>query len=219
MYTIKDLIELVSRSVNILLPKRSNFEIVETLKPEDIYKLRRNDKKLENWITSIFSYSDHKVRAIIWELKYKNNTRHIDTISKIIYEEILAIMSDILIFDPNAIFLLIPIPITTKSRIERGYNQTEIIAKSILENDINRNLIYAPQWLSKTKETPKQSHTDSKEERQKNLNNSFNANNEVLGKYVFLIDDVTTTGSTLIEAKKSLIHNGAIEIYGFTIAH
>jgi competence protein ComFC len=104
-------------------------------------------------------------------------------------------------------------------KFERGFNQSEIIAKAIIANDNERKLLYAPQWLEKIKDTQKQSRSESKEERLKNLKDCFRANPKVNNYYVFLIDDVTTTGSTLIEAKKTLMEAGAKDVFGFTIAH
>ena len=135
------------------------------------------------------------------------------------HEEILSHIGDIIIFDGNAEFLLIPIPITEEKRIERGYNQSEYIAKNILENDVGHIMIYAPQWFSKIKNTPKQSTIQTREERLSNLTNSFEAKLGVRGKYIILIDDVVTTGSTLFEARKTLLSAGAKDILAFTIAH
>ncbi|TSC70237.1 MAG: hypothetical protein CEO12_441, partial [Parcubacteria group bacterium Gr01-1014_46] len=47
----------------------------------------------------------------------------------------------------------------------------------------------------------------------------FWADPRVEGKYVFLIDDVVTTGSTLREAKKTLVEAGAVNVYAITVAH
>ena len=103
--------------------------------------------------------------------------------------------------------------------MERGYNQSEYLAKAILQSDSARGLIYAPQWLVKVKDTPRQSHSQSREERVKNLAGSFEADQRVEGKYVILIDDVVTTGSTLSEARKTLLEASARDVFGFTIAH
>ena len=135
------------------------------------------------------------------------------------YEEIVGLLSDIVLFDSDAKFLLIPIPITNERRGERGYNQSELICRAIIENDTERILLYAPQWLQKIKETPRQSHSQSREERIKNLADSFEANPQVEGKYVVLVDDVVTTGSTLSEARKTLLEAGARDVFAFTIAH
>lgn len=206
--------------VDSILPPRTDFAIVNKLNAEKIDNLPvATEVEGLDWIYPLFYYKDNRVRAIIWELKYKENTKPVDYVAKLIYEEIIAEISDIVTFDSDAEFLLIPIPITETRRIERGYNQSEIIAKSILENDLARTLLYAPQWFQKVKDTPKQSQSESKQERMVNLTGCFEADPRVEGKYVILIDDVVTTGSTLSEARNTLLSAGARNVLAFTIAH
>lgn len=218
--TQNNILELLKRIIDFVLPPRTNFEIVRNLDKNTIFSLPKSDSvQNERWICPIFQYQDNRVKAIIWELKYKENTMPLETIGKMMFEEIISVVSDIVLFNNNAEFILLPIPMTEKAKVERGYNQSELIAKSIIENDSQRILLYAPQWFRKIKETEKQSRSNTKEERMSNLKDCFEANPNVEGKYVFLIDDVVTTGSTLIEARKTLINMGAIDVFAFTIAH
>ncbi len=217
---LKSIKEIIEKILDYLLPPRTNFDIVRKLKENDIFNLPK-PLKVEDfeWINPLFQYQNKKVKAIVWELKYKDNTLQLDTIGKLIFDEILALISDIQIFNSEAEFVLIPIPITNEKRRERGYNQSEYIAKSIIQNDLQHTLLYAPQWLTKIKETPEQNKSQTKEERIKNMADSFEANSQVEGKYIILIDDVVTTGSTLNEARKELLKKGAGDVFAFTIAH
>lgn len=217
---LKSIEKIFSYITNTLLPRRNDFDIVKNLDEKTINNLSRALKiSGSDWIHPMFNYKDNRVRAIIWELKYKENTLPLEHIGKIIYDEIVAVMGDIMLFDGNAKFLLIPVPISKERRMERGYNQSEFIAKSILENDLGHHLLYAPQWFQKIKDTPKQSHTQNKEERLRNLYQCFFADPKIEGYYVFLIDDVVTTGATLREASIELDRAGAKSIIAFTIAH
>ena len=205
---------------DLILPPRKDFDIVRKLTPEKINSLPKAPEVVgEDWIHPLFHYKDNKVRAIVWELKYKDNSQALDYIGKLLFDEILALISDIILFDNDAQFLLIPIPITSTRRVERGYNQSEYIARAIVENDLEHILIYAPQWLQKVKDTPKQSHSETRYNRVMNLLDSFEANIQVDGKYIILIDDVVTTGSTLAEARKELLNKGSKNVFAFTIAH
>ncbi len=217
---IKSIQKFFNFILDTILPPRTDFDIVRKLDENTIYTLPKAPN-VENmdWIHPLFHYKDNRVRAIIWELKYRENTGSLDVIGQMMFEEIFSSISDIVLFDNNAEFLLIPIPITNTRRGERGYNQSEHIAKAIRNFDVEHVLLYAPQWFTKIKDTPRQSHSESKEERVHNLSGCFSANEGVSGKYIILIDDVVTTGSTLSEAKNTLTKAGAVEVLAFTIAH
>ncbi|MEI6281035.1 MAG: phosphoribosyltransferase family protein [bacterium] len=79
--------------------------------------------------------------------------------------------------------------------------------------------------LIKIKETEHQARIKDRRIRLKNLSNSFAIKNgergEVMlkGKNIILIDDITTTGATLSEAKKILKQAGARKVIAFTVAH
>lgn len=217
---LKSLGDFLKLVLDFVLPPRSDFEIVKKLDEKSINKLPKAPpvEKMD-WIHPLFHYKDRKVKAIVWELKYKDNTRPLEYIGKLLYDEIIALVSDILLFNNDAQFLLIPIPISNERRAERGYNQSEYIAKEILANDLEHVLLYAPQWFSKTRETATQNKSHTKQERLENLIGCFEARPEVEGKYIILIDDVVTTGSTLSEARKTLLEAGTQDVYAFTIAH
>jgi ComF family protein len=216
----KQLWNILKSVFDYILPPRTHFEIVSKLNPETYSNIPKAHEMVgADWIHPLFTYGDKRVRAIIWELKYRENTLPLDHIGLLLYEEIFALMSDILLFDSKAEFLLIPIPISTQRRKERGYNQSEYLAKSVLEHDIEHALLYAPQWFQKIRETERQSHSHSKTERLQNLVGCFFADPRIAGKYVILIDDVVTTGSTLSEARKTLRNAGSREVFAFTIAH
>ncbi len=203
-----------------ILPKRRDTLVVETLTEEKIFELPRAPRCDDaDWIGALFNYHDDRVRALVWELKYRGNTFPVEHIGTLMYEEIHAIVSDVLLFEHDARFVLIPIPITPERRHERGYNQSEYIARAIVASDIHHTLLYAPQWLEKTKETEKQSRTQSRSERLKNIIGSFRAHPHVENAYVILVDDVVTTGATLSEARRVLLEAGATDVYAFTIAH
>lgn len=217
---LKSIEKLFSYILDLIAPLRSDFEIVKKLDEESINSLSKAPLvEGMDWVHPLFQYKNNKVRAIIWELKYKDNILPLEYIGKLIYEEIIPLISDISLFNANAQFLLIPIPITKERRSVRGYNQSEYICREILKNDLSHELLYAPQWFLKMKETPKQSQSESKEERKKNLTGCFMANPQIEGKYIILIDDVVTTGSTLSEARNTLLSSGAVDIFAFTVAH
>ena len=77
--------------------------------------------------------------------------------------------------------------------------------------------------LIKIKETPAQVEVKDKEKRIKNLEGAFSVTENVLSftkyKTIILIDDVATTGATLIHAARALEKSGAQKIIGLVVAH
>jgi ComF family protein len=217
---LKSIGNIFSRFLDLILPPRSDYAIVRKLDAAAVEKLPNSPRVSGlQWIHPLFAYKDEQVRAVVWELKYRGNALPLEHIAPLMYDEIMSVMSDVALFDTDARSLLIPIPITSSRRSERGYNQSEYLAKAILEHDASHTLLYAPQWFFKIKDTPAQSRSGSREERMRNLVGCFQADQRVSGTYVILVDDVTTTGSTLSEARTTLLSAGAKDVYAFTIAH
>lgn len=125
--------------------------------------------------------------------------------------------------NPEA-WVLVPIPISNKRFRERGYNQAELLARAFqkaLRENTNYSFPILNRVLKKVKSTQKQGTTESREERMLNMEGAFTVvqPEKVSGKCVILIDDVTTTGATLAEARRALIHAGAKQILAWTVAN
>ena len=96
------------------------------------------------------------------------------------------------------------VPLGKKRFLERGYNQSEIIAKTI-SKILNIELI--DDIIVRKKETKALSSLNSKTERINMIKNAFavNSNYTSLNKInLLIIDDVFTTGSTLNELSKEI---------------
>jgi ComF family protein len=128
--------------------------------------------------------------------------------------------------------VLIPVPLGKNKLRERGYNQSEELAKELSKivgvPVISNNLI-------KIKETLSQIEL-SAEERRENLRNVFEVKDieeiifgkpvtdsgrhpvNIRQRKIFLIDDVYTTGSTLEQCARVLRNAGAKRVWGITIA-
>lgn len=113
--------------------------------------------------------------------------------------------------------IIIPVPIHNKRKIQRGYNQSSLIANEIAKN--NDNIKYIDDVLLKQKNNKPQS-TKNKKERQENVIGAYNIKNEykINNKKILLLDDIYTTGSTVNECAKILKENGAASVDIITIA-
>jgi len=112
--------------------------------------------------------------------------------------------------------ILIPIPMHLFRRWKRWYNQANKIAQclsTILDIPVDNKLIY------KKKYTKNQSHLSS-DKRRENLWNSFwvQKNKSSKDVTIYLVDDVVSTGATLLEVSLVLHKNGYKNIRAVVLA-
>lgn len=102
------------------------------------------------------------------------------------------------------------VPMTKKARRERGYNQSELLAREVGRQ---LNLPVRP-LLVKTKETAHQRSLNG-EQRLTNLRGAYTvlSGSDLFEKTVLLCDDIKTTGSTLWECETTLTAAGAKDVF------
>jgi ComF family protein len=148
---------------------------------------------------------DGPVRNALHKLKYSRNFSMGDALA--------VQMTDFVKGLNWPIDVLIPIPLGRQRMKERGYNQAGMIAQSLA---MNLDIEFAPKALMRRKETRSQVGL-SKQERQKNVLGAFQAAG-VSEKTVLVLDDVSTTGSTLSSSAEALFSSGAKDVYALTVA-
>lgn len=162
------------------------------------------------FIESIFSYKNPLVKELIWQIKYKKNKHAVG----IAAHALLHSLSD---SPPNT--LLVPIPISKKRRKERGYNQCELLIDEILRLDTENKFQKDFKLLIRSKHIEKQTHKD-RNERLENTKGIFETTRkENLQQKIIIIDDVSTTGSTLKEAREELLSARYSDVTALTVAH
>jgi len=110
--------------------------------------------------------------------------------------------------------VLIPIPLDKKKLKQRGYNQSEELAKEISKAT---GVPFLTDVLIKIKSTSPQMELPE-EKRRENLKDAFACRKTIRDKKVFLVDDVYTTGSTMEECAAKLLESGTKEVWGIVIA-
>ena len=118
--------------------------------------------------------------------------------------------------DYQGIEFIVPIPLHPKKEKIRGYNQSHIIAEGISEI---LNIPIAENCLVRRVFTDTQTKK-SREDRWQNVKDIFEVKNpeKLKGKHVLLVDDVLTTGATLLSAGKALMQVEGIKISVATAA-
>lgn len=110
--------------------------------------------------------------------------------------------------------VLVPVPLAAARARLRGYNQAERLARAL------SNLTGLPlrdDLLSRTRETRTQTAL-APEARRANVSGAFRAEGVPSGIRLILVDDVFTTGATLLEAATALREAGAGRVESVTFA-
>ena len=111
--------------------------------------------------------------------------------------------------------MVIPAPLGKKRLQERGYNQVALVARP-LAHELGWE--YAPQALRKKRETRSQVGLTISQ-RGENVLDVYQADpSKVKQRSILLMDDVSTTGSTISSATDALLFAGAEVVYALTIA-
>ena len=152
--------------------------------------------KLEK-ATALFYYEPHaETVQILYEMKYKNHPEIGVVMGRMMAKEL---MKSGLFEDIDA---LVPVPLAKKREHERGYNQSMELAKGVSEVT---HLPIADQVVRRTKFVDSQTHR-GRWERNENVEGVFELvdGDSLSGKHVLLIDDVVTTGATIIACAQEM---------------
>jgi len=162
-------------------------------------------------------YEDPILRGMILAFKYQS----VGSLKTPLAELMINYLKKENLTDKFSGFVIAPIPLTLRRKLNRGFNQSELLAKEIgvFLNCPVVNL------LKRTKFNTPQVEIPDWQKRKENISGVFCLSPAIniidfgnLYDKVILIDDVSTSGATLEEAAKVLKQAGAKEIYGFVAA-
>ena len=112
---------------------------------------------------------------------------------------------------PEGFDLITWVPISARRKLERGYDQVELLAKAV-----GRELDMQPvRLLKKIRHNPPQSGITGYAARRANVLGAYRVIGEedLRGKRILLLDDVITTGATAGECARMLLTAGAGEVH------
>jgi ComF family protein len=158
-------------------------------------------------LITFFNYEDDKISKLIKDSKFLGYRNIFQWFAEIISLEIRS-----LIIKELKNYVLVPVPLYKYDFKERGFNQSEVLA-NFLSKNLNLNIF---KGLEKIKRTKPQA-TLNFEERKINLKDCFQLSQKP-PKNIILIDDIMTTGFTLLECGKILKKSGSKNIIAITIA-
>ncbi|MHC1681670.1 MAG: ComF family protein [Clostridiaceae bacterium] len=147
------------------------------------------------------------IKEMILNLKYKGDFEAGEALAYLMNEKLksIKIQIDYVTF----------IPMLKKDEKKRGFNQSNFLAKELCK----LSKLQLKKTLLKIKSTKDQIGL-SKDERMENIKGCFKITNEkyIKNKSILLVDDVLTTGSTVIEGVKILKQAKCNEIIVLTVA-
>ena len=109
---------------------------------------------------------------------------------------------------------IVPVPAHPRRLRERGYNQAALLANYVAKRS---QLPCLNDAIRKVRHTPSQVELD-RFERSNSVRGAFATNYDFTDAHVLLIDDVATTGSTLMSCASALKHAGSKRVSALTFA-
>ncbi len=119
--------------------------------------------------------------------------------------------------DFQSVSLVIPVPLSKKRFIERGFNQAQVLAKILA--DKTKIKLDEQSLVRKVHTQAHRAGMDGKA-RASSVENAFEVKRPALikDKIILLIDDVFTSGATVSNCAKALKKNGAEKVFVLTVA-
>lgn len=175
-------------------------------------------------------YENAILREAINKFKYNS----IESLKKPLAELVIKYLKKENLIDKFENSILTPIPLSWRRKLNRGFNQSELLAKE-LSQVLNCQVI---NLLKRKKFNSPQAKIRDWKKRRENISGAFTINSNALKlspsyqlftryripgklgevKRVVLVDDVSTSGATLEEAARVLKEAGFKEVYGLVVA-
>ncbi len=166
-------------------------------------------------LSAPFTYAHHNdTHQMIVALKYQGYRSVADYIVRV------AMSKQALRFHPKDIDLILPVPIEDGRLQKRGYNQAALLARALAEQ---LNLPWSDKHLIRRKGSHSQT-AYGRQERMQNAQRAFalssdpNQASALAGKRILLVDDILTSGSTLLTLCDLLESCGVKDIHVFVAA-
>ncbi len=157
-------------------------------------------------IRSPFSF-EGVMRQAVHQLKYRN--------LRILAAPLACLLAGFLAQSQLPADVLVPVPLHSSRLRERGYNQSELLARELGRLS---GIMVQSNCLLRPRPTPPQVRTAALKERQRNVRGAFTCTGRLDGRRVLLIDDVATSGATLDACAAALKAAGAASVWGLTLA-
>ncbi|TSC63321.1 MAG: amidophosphoribosyltransferase [Parcubacteria group bacterium Athens0416_74] len=207
---LETILDGFSLLVDSILPPRARTAHVRAISLQDIPLSPTTHDLLGARITTLMDYKERPVQDLVQSLKYDGGGKAAHILASVVGEYLMEEIAGDKTFSTKRI-LLIPLPLHASRARERGYNQIEtVLARLPQEFRDGTHAELSSDVLMRTRATAPQTRLH-RSERLSNVAGAFALRNDIdlRGVHIYLIDDVTTTGATLVNAATPLRRAGA----------
>jgi len=169
-----------------------------------------SSKIISDFYSMLIFEKNSSLQKIIHQIKYQKKFLLAVELGKMLG-------ASLLLHKPNwKIDFILPVPLHSLKKAERGFNQSYYLSKGIKKA---MNLPVYESILKRKRYTESQTKKNLIE-RAKNMSEAFAVKraDKIIGKHILLIDDVITTGATIRECGSILLASGAANVYAASIA-
>lgn len=208
------MIHIWQTCLDFLFPPSESMLILRAFR--DVSPLIYYEPMQPNGVTALSHYGTPFVKASITAGKFEHNETALKRLGILLKHHLAQTATD---WQPKET-IFVPIPLHTERQTKRGYNQVDVLLKAGLAGTDFRQY----HLLERTKHTSPQSHL-ARTDRLNHLKDAFTYRPKPIDwkavRLVVLVDDVSTTGSTL-EAGRATLRDHLpkqIEIQLLAFAH
>jgi ComF family protein len=155
-----------------------------------------------------YSHDSELLARLVHPFKYKHQAE----IFRVFVPHMVAALR--LLEEPVGL-VFVPVPLHKKRELERGYNQANLLARRVARH------LGCELWrgLRRVKNTGSQAQITDSGERRENIRGAFEVSEKTPeGMHLVLVDDIVTTGSTLLACREALLAAGAEKVSALTLA-
>lgn len=211
--------EVICASCNMRLPRTEFFRDPVDNEMARLFWGRIPIERAAAWLR----FEPHsEVARLVYAMKYGHHPDIGETVGELMVQE----LETYKYHDDRAeeaftffegIDAIIPIPLTSKRKRQRGYNQSETIAQGI------SNKTGIPILKDVVRRTSFHESQTQKDwwERKANVQNVFHLviPDKIVGRHILLVDDIVTTGATIISCAGELKKAGNVRFSVLTIGY
>jgi competence protein ComFC len=175
----------------------------------------QGDARTAHFLGAAGDYENQALKALVHALKFQGVRAAAEPLGSLLIEY--ATQAGIRAHVNRGASIVMPVPLSKQRRRERGFNQSELIAQRFAEHFA---LPLETKCLVRVKNARPQSETKHVIERKENIRDCYAVVDpeKVSGKDILLIDDVTTSGATFLEATRTLRRAGIRDLYALAVA-